>query len=132
MVEPYAAVDIIEDWCKAVRAEVERRLLHGTPVPGFKLVQGRKGSRVWANADEAEALLKALKLKQDEMYERKLISPTTAAKVLKEAPKKWERVEALITQSEGKPSVAPESDKRPALVLTPVVDEFEDLTGGEQ
>ena len=41
------AVDLVEGWCKAVRAEVERLLLQGEPVDGFKLVQGRKGSRAW-------------------------------------------------------------------------------------
>lgn len=118
------AVDIIEDWCRAVRAEVERRLLAGTPVPGFKLVQGRKGARAWSSADEAEAIMKSMRLKQDEMYDFKLISPTTAEKLLKGTPKRWNRLSEVITQSEGKPSVAPESDKRPALEVKPVEDDF--------
>jgi hypothetical protein len=37
-------------------------------------------------------------------------------------------VQELIVQNEGKPHVAPESDSRPALVVTPVVEEFADLT----
>lgn len=118
------AVDLIEDWCRAVRAEVERRLLAGTPVPGYKLVQGKRGARAWSSAEEAEKLLKSMRLKQDEMYEFKLISPTTAEKLLKDTPKRWNRVTPFITQSEGKPSVAPQSDKRPALVITPVEDDF--------
>lgn len=127
------AVDLIEDWCKAVRAEVERRLLAGTPVPGYKLVQGKRGARAWVNAEEAETTFKSMRLKQDEMYDFKLISPTTAEKLLKDTPKRWNRVLPLITQSEGKPSVAPESDKRPALTITPVENDFEvvgdDLAG---
>jgi hypothetical protein len=128
-----AAVDLIEDWCRAVRAEVERRLLAGTPVPGYKLVQGKRGARAWANAEEVEATFKSMRLKQEEMYDFKLISPTTAEKLLKDSPKRWNRVTPLITQSDGKPSVAPESDKRPALVITPVEDDFavvgDDLAG---
>lgn len=127
------AVDIIEDWCKQVRAETERRLLAGVPVPGYKLVQGKRGARAWSNAEEVEATFKSMRLKQDEMYDFKLISPTTAEKLLKDSPKRWDRVQSLITQSEGKPSVAPESDNRPALVITPVEDDFEvvgdDLAG---
>lgn len=119
------AVDIIEDWCKQVRAETERRLLAGTPVPGYKLVQGRAGARAWSNAEEVEATFKSMRLKQDEMYDLKLISPTTAEKLLKDTPKRWNRVLPLISRSEGKPSVAPESDKRPALVITPVEDDFD-------
>jgi hypothetical protein len=128
-----AATDIIEDWCKAVRAEVERRLLAGTPVPGYKLVQGRQGNRAWSNKTEVETTLKSMRLKQDEMYEFSLISPTTAEKLLKDTPKRWNRVLPLITRSDGKPSVAPESDKRPALVIAPVADDFDvvepDLAG---
>jgi len=124
-------VDLIEDWCKAVRAEAERRLLAGQPVPGWKLVQGRKGARQWADAKAAEDVLKAMRVKAEDMYEMKLISPTTAEKLRKAGvigPRQWPRLQELITQSEGKPHVAPESDSRPALVVTPVVEEFADLT----
>ncbi|SDH41963.1 DUF2800 domain-containing protein [Propionivibrio dicarboxylicus] len=127
------AVDLIEDWCRAVRAEVERRLLAGTSVPGYKLVQGKRGARAWINADEVETVFKSMRLKQEEMYDFKLISPTSAEKVLKDSPKRWNRVLPLITQKEGKPSVAPESDKRPALVIKPVEEDFDvigdDLAG---
>lgn len=124
-------VDLIEDWCKSVRAETERRLLAGEQVPGFKLVQGKKGNRAWSKPDDVEALLKAMRLKEAEMYDFKLISPTTAEKLHKAGtigPRQWPKVQALITQSEGKPHVAPESDSRPALVVTPVVDDFTDVT----
>ena len=118
-------LDLIEGWCKAIRAEVERELLAGTPVAGYKLVQGRKSARSWSNAEDAEAMLKSMRLKQEQMYDLKLISPTTAEKVLKESPKRWKRIEPLISQAEGKPSVAPVTDKRPALERKPIADEFE-------
>lgn len=124
-------VDLIEDWCKAVRAEAERRLLAGQPVPGWKLVQGKKGARQWADVKAAEDALKSMRLKQEDMYEMKLISPTTAEKLHKAGtigPRQWPRLQELITQSDGRPHVAPESDSRPALVVTPAVEEFTDLT----
>jgi hypothetical protein len=127
------AVDLIEDWCKAVRAEVERRLFAGQKVPGYKLVEGRKGSRKWVDATDVEATMKSMRLKEDVIYERSLISPTTAEKLHKSGaigPRQWPKLQELITQTEGKPSVAPASDKRPALVLTAVEDEFNDLTEG--
>jgi len=58
----------------------------------------------------------------------KLISPTSAEKVLKSKPKCWTRIKDQITQTKGGPSVAPESDKRPAMIITDVGDEMEDLT----
>ena len=124
-------VDLIEDWCKAIRAEAERRLLAGAPVPGFKLVQGKKGNRQWADAKEAEELLKGMRIKESDMYDFKLISPTTADKLAKAGtigPKQWPRVQQLITQKEGAPHVAPVSDPRAALVVTPAVDDFTDVT----
>ncbi len=127
-----AATDLIEDWIKAVRAEVERRLLAGTDVPGFKLVEGRRGARAWTDEQAAEDMLrKQFRLTIEEAYNLKLISPTQAEKVLKESPKRWAKVQALIAQSTGKPSVAPASDKRQALVVTPTADDFGDITNEE-
>jgi len=113
-----AAVPLIEEYCKAIRARAELELQHGRPVDGFKLVEGRRGPRQWRDSEAAEAMLKTFRLKLEEMYDLKLISPTTAEKLAKAGtigPRQWPKAQALITQSEGKPSVAPESDPRPAL-----------------
>lgn len=122
-----ACLDLIEDWCKAIRSKVETELLAGNDVPGWKLVQGRKGARAWTNKEEAEAVLKAMRLKKDEMYDFSLISPTTAEKVPAITPKRWAALQTIIKQAEGKPSVAPITDKRPAISLTPVADDFSAL-----
>ncbi len=120
-------VAMVEDWCKAVRAEVERRLIANQPVDGYKLVQGKRGPRQWTDTAAAEKALKALKLKQADMYETKLISPTTAEKLLKTNPKHWEALQSVITQSEGRLSVAPATDKRPAVAATATADDFAGL-----
>lgn len=122
------AADMIEGFAKAVRAEVERRLLAGKFTDArYKLVEGRQGARSWTSEEEAEAALKAMRLKVDQMYDFKLISPTTAEKVLKEAnPRKWTKLQPLIGRSDGKPSVAPASDKRPALSMA-IAEQFEEL-----
>lgn len=127
-----AATDLIEAWCKAVRAEIERLLLAGVPVPGYKLVQGRKGARAWGCADEVEALMKAMRLPPEQMYERSLISPASAEKLHKAGaigPRQWPKLAAHITQREGRPSVAPEADKRPALPLADAASDFANETG---
>ena len=119
--------DLIESWVKAIRAEVETRLLAGTTVPGYKIVQGKKGHRKWSNPSEAEATLKSMKLKQEEMYDFSLISPTSAEKLHKAktiGPRQWPKLQGLITQSEGKAHVAPATDPREAIVVKPVADEF--------
>ena len=91
------------------------RGISGNLPPGFKLVEGR-GSRQWGDPDAAAKLLKP-KLK-DKTFERKLISVAQAEKELKNAavsPKFKKHLDSLIVRSQGKPVLAPESDKRPAL-----------------
>jgi hypothetical protein len=128
----YPALPLIEMFGKAVLARIEAELLNGGTVPGTKLVQGRKGARKWSSTDEAEALLKSMRLKADEMYSFKVISPTQAEKLLaKDSPRRWKKAEALIVQPNGSPSVAPESDKRPALVIVPVAEDFEVVDDGD-
>lgn len=121
-----SACKLIEDWVTSVRAEVERRLLAGTAVPGYKLVQGKLGNRAWTNKTEVEEAMKSMRLKQDEMYDMSIISPTSAEKLLaKDSPRRWAKLQQYITRAPGNPSVAPLSDKRPALEMKPVADEFD-------
>jgi hypothetical protein len=133
------AVGLVEDWCKAVRAEVERRLLAGEEVTGFKLVLGKAGARGWKDTDEAEAALKSMRLKVEEMYDLKLISPTSAEKLAKAksgekpvlGPRQWTKLQPLIGRSDPKPSVAPITDKRDAYVPPRVEDDFQQLPAEE-
>ena len=106
-------VSLVEDWCKAIRAEVERRLMAGQTVPNYKLVEGRQGNRAWVDKDAIEALFQSWRLRKDEMYDFSLISPTKAEKLL--TPVRWEKAQSLISRSAGKPSVAPVTDRRPAI-----------------
>ena len=125
-----ASTGLIEDWIKAVRAEVERRLLAGVDVPGFKLVLGKAGARAWKDGETVETTLKSMRLKVEEMYDLKLISPTSAEKLTKGdkpviGPKQWKKLQDHITCADPKPSVAPESDKRERYTPTPAVDDFQ-------
>lgn len=125
-----SAIDLIESWCKAVRAEVERNLLSGETVPGYKLVQGKQGNRQWIDEDGIEAVLKAMRLKQEEMYNFKVISPTDAEKRFADTPRRWKKLEQFITRHPGRPHVAPSSDRRPALSITPASSDFQPVTEG--
>lgn len=124
-----AKVEMVEQWCKAVRAETERRLLAGQPVTGYKLVQGRAGNRDWKDAKAVEDMMKkTFRMRDDQVYDFRLISPTKAEKTFKENPKRWANLQEQIVRSEGKPSVAPATDKRPAMDIKPVLDDFQGLT----
>ena len=118
-------LELVEDWIKAVRARIEAEVLNGRPVPGVKVVAGKKGNRAWASDDEAEALMKKFKMKQDQMYSFKLLGPKPILDALKDQPRRLKQIEALVVQPAGKPHVVLESDKRPAIEITPVEDGFE-------
>lgn len=120
-------LSMIEAWMKAIRAEVERRLLCGNKIPGWKLVQGKKGNRKWEEEAIVEKVLKQkLHLKNDDMYVSALMSPSQIQKVLKHRPGDWKKVEQYIVQAAGEPSVAPASDPRPEMVVSQPLEGFED------
>ena len=123
-------IPIIEDWCKAVRAEVERKIFSGEDIEGFKLVQGKKGNRMWDDKSSLEKEMLDLKIVHRYIYDYKLVSPTTLEKHAKAkniTGPQWEKLQKHITQKEGVPSVAPSTDKRPAISVNPG-DDFVDVT----
>lgn len=117
-------VEMIEDWCKAVRTKVDLVLRNGEPVPGWKLVVGKKGNRKWRDDNVVIAVLKKMRLKIEEMYTMKVLSPTQAEAFFKTTPKRWKALLEHITQKEGQPHVAPESDTRPLYVQPNAADDF--------
>jgi hypothetical protein len=123
--QKFEHLEIIEDWIKAVRARIELELLAGKSIPGLKLVAGKKGNRQWVSDDEAEAMLKKFRVKQDQMYSFKLLGPKPILEMMKDRPRQLKHIEALIVQPNGKPHVALESDKRLALEIKPLEDGFE-------
>lgn len=123
-------LELIEQWCSAVRGRAHDELEHGRDVPGYKLVLGRAGARAWRDENEAEQKLKSMRLKQEEMYQFKLISPTTAEKLHKSGvigQRQWPALQDFIVQPSGKPTVVPVSDKRQAVQPTVVAGDFENL-----
>lgn len=112
------ATGFIEDWCKSVRAEVERRLLLDQEVPGFGLELGRQGPRKWKDREEIEELLrKKMRLSTEDVYNLKLKSPTQVEEMTKVpkgstekplvGPRQWASLKALVVRSDPKPSVKP-------------------------
>lgn len=123
-------VDLIEDWCKSVRAEADLRLKAGTVVPGWKLVQGKRGNRAWSNENEVADLLAEFAVPVPEMFTSKLKSPAAIEKLVKAktlTEGEWTTLQQYITQAEGKPHVAPAEDPRPPLEIKPVTDDFEEI-----
>lgn len=118
----YKAVGIVEKWVDTIKAKAYSILAAGETLEGFKLVAGREGARKWADEKEAERLLKSMRIRSKDMYEKKLLSPPKVEKVLKGenlSERQWAKLQNLITRGQNKPVIAPEGDKRPAISLAP-------------
>lgn len=121
----------IDEWTKAVRAEIDRRvLIKGEKIDGFKVVAGKRGARKWT--DETDVLMhiqaKVPKEHHPLLFKQDLKTPTQLEKALKNNPDTWQGLQAFITQDEGKPSVVPETDTRAAIQHKALAHDFEDLT----
>ena len=125
------ATDLIELWLKAIRAEVERRLFDAKAVPGWYLGIGKKGNRAFTDKAQAEAVMKAAKVKADEMYSKTLITAPAAEKVFKDRPRIWAKLAPLIGQSDGKPSVCKVGDTNEPFKLGVEPEDFPDLDADE-
>lgn len=130
----HVAVPLIEQWCKAVKAEVWKLVSGGTPVRGpdglpYKIVDGKQGKRAWTDKAAAEAALLG-QLPHDKVYEpREIITAPAAAKLLdkKKTEALWtDLFKPLIKNAAGQLSLVPGSDPRPPASNAAGAGEFED------
>lgn len=113
---------MIEGWLSSVEASVRERLEAGQHFEGFKLVEGRS-LRIWGNETQAAEVLSET-LGVDVAFKSTLISPAQAEKALKKDQRKL--LDDLVVKPSGKPTLVPESDKRPAINL--IDDDFDDVS----
>jgi hypothetical protein len=116
----YGWSSFIDTVMKAAAGCIEGLLMAGVPVPDYKLVAGRS-TRKWA--DGAEDGLKKARVPQKVSHELKLLSFTVIEKV--DGGKYKDVVKRLTVKPDGRPTIAPLSDKRPAIP-PPAVTDFPD------
>ena len=108
-------------WLEAVEDQEVADLMGNAAPAGFKLVEG-KSNRRWTDPEAAAKLLKNYLSADEVRPPGDVISPAAAEAALKahETSTKFEnRMAALITKPEGKPTLVPEDDKRTALSFDP-------------
>ena len=116
----------LKAWAADLETWALKELLKGGSVPGWKAVEGRK-ERKFIDQDEAFSYLQGQGLAEEAMlYERKPISLTAVEKLL--GKKAFaEALEGRIIRKPGKPTLAPESDKREAMTLqTSAAEDFKE------
>lgn len=122
-----AMKDLITKWIKGVYDFAYEKALSGEKQwPGFKLVEGTSRRTITDPDAAAQTLLDNGYKEKDIFKPRELEGITNLQKVLgKRAVAKY--LEAYIDKPEGKPTLVPESDKRPAInTVETMMNEFDD------
>lgn len=103
-------VDALTAWANDIKEYALRQAISGKTWTGWKLVEGRSNRKYTNDAAVASAVENA----GFDPYEKKLLGVTAMQKLLGKA--RFEEVLAgLIEKPQGKPTLVPESDKRPAM-----------------
>jgi hypothetical protein len=110
---PYA--DAMIDLGKRLKDMAHALLEQGQPVRGYKLVNGRQ-TRSWVDEEKALRYFAKIGLPAAERHVKKVLSPAQAEKALKANGLPDELPKALVHSAASGTTLAPESDKRPAVL----------------
>jgi len=112
-------IPLLEEWIKSIRRHAHTMLETGQTLPGFKLVEKRP-TRRWKNEEELLAWAATEGLEDDDIYDKKLKSPSQIEKVV---GKKNVPATLVMAVSTGV-SMVPDTDNRPPAALL-AADEFD-------
>ncbi|CAL9916948.1 Phage protein [Candidatus Liberibacter solanacearum] len=108
LAKAYSSLPLIEQYTKALKEEVFKRLSEGEEVRGYQLVEGRKGNRTFKDIEQATEYLTGVL--GDRAFKKILLSPKEVEQFRKEhiiSEELWEELQELITRGDGKPVIAP-------------------------
>jgi hypothetical protein len=108
-------VDAIEQWCSDIKAEAHTRgVLLGRTLPGWKVVNGKKGNRKFDDPAAAETQMKT-DLGEQAYKPKEIITPTEAEKRYKEAKKDFSVLADNISQAPGAKSLVRDDSPKQAV-----------------
>lgn len=115
--------DDLKGWLSDVEGYALSSALKGETIPGWKVVEGRSNRKI-KDADElADALLE--EYSESEIYKPAELKSLTDLEKLVGKKTMAERYGEYIYKPEGKPTLVPETDKRPAYSLVENQFDFE-------
>ena len=103
-------VDDLVAWAADIKEYALQQAISGKDWTGYKLVEGRSNRRYTNETVVADAVSRA----GFDPYERKILGVTAMQKLLGKS-RFDELLAAYIEKPQGKPTLVPESDKRPAM-----------------
>lgn len=108
-------IDSIENWAGKVKTYALDRVLRGDAIPGWKAVEGRSTRKISDQKAALDALTGAGFSPEDVLKPSELKSLTDLEKLLRKGAFN-DILGPFISRTQGKPALAPDSDKRPAFV----------------
>lgn len=126
IVEVLNAADELQSWISDVQAyALDQAVNEGKQWLGYKLVEGRSYRKYVDEAKVAEALISA-GYSEEQIYEKVLLGISKMEKAV--GKKQFNEILAgLVEKPPGKPKLAPESDKRPAVKSSAEIDFKEEI-----
>lgn len=101
-----------------LKEKAHELLEQGATIPGYKLV-AKRANRSWKDEDKALKYFARVGLPAAERHVKKIISPKQAEDALKRNRLPAELPDALVEKVSSGTTLAPEDDKRPALLIAP-------------
>jgi hypothetical protein len=114
----------VKTWLAGVEDYALQQALSGVQLPGWKIVEGRSIRKI-TNQDAAAVALNKAGYKTTEIYKPQELRTITELEKLVGKKQFAAICSEYIEKPQGKPTLAPESDKRPAI--DPVLDDFKDI-----
>jgi hypothetical protein len=115
LAEALQLTGVLSDWVNKVQEAATEKLLAGESIPGWKLVEGRS-TRKWTDDEAVKSALREAGLRLSDITETKLCGIPAIEKLIKRNKKlDHSIIDPYIVRSQGRSTLAPETDKRPAI-----------------
>jgi len=117
IVDVFKQIPMLVDWANAVGDHLLQQALQGKKVHGYKVVEGRSNRR-WVDEEQVETVLKDHSFLEESEYTVKKLAGIPAIEKLLGKKEFTETLGKLVEQPTGKPTLVPDTDKRPAFDRT--------------
>lgn len=118
-------IDRLTKFAEDIKDSALTKALDGEEIPGWKVVEGKSIRKYVGSEEEIVRQCEGAGYDQALLYERKLLTITNMEKLM--GKKQFAEVlGAYVEKPEGKPTLAPESDKRPAITNNSAAEDFAD------
>lgn len=118
-------IDRLTKFAEDIKDSALTKALDGEEIPGWKVVEGRSIRKYVGSEEEIVRQCEGAGYDPALLYERKLLTITNMEKLM--GKKQFAEVlGAYVEKPEGMPTLAPESDKRPAITNNSAAEDFAD------